>query len=149
MWYLSQGASFLASQHTFGVIRHVDGSVSHGQLLSLCDSGVKAVDPPCFRSRTTVQLRFKGDAIPAHVSFRLMRYVVRTYAPRPHQCHYHHQCHQIGHVTGSCLNSACCPKWSSEHGEKDCTSPIPKCVDCKKPHEANSSGWPQQEKNAK
>lgn len=129
-----------------GVIRDVATTISDGKLLSLCFSGVKVVEARRFGNTTTVQLLFEGDTIPSHVKLGLVRYPVHPYTPRPLQCH---QCHRIGHVAGSCLNVACCPKCTGEHAEKDCTATILKCVNCKKPHGANSPTCPQLQRERK
>lgn len=123
-----------------GVIRDVDASITDTKILSLCYSGVKIVEARRFGSTTTVQLLFEGDTIPAHVKLGLVRYSVQPYTPRPLQCHL---CHRIGHVAGSCLNAACCPKCAGQHTEANCTSPTPKCINCSKPHMASSLSCPR------
>lgn len=133
-----------------GIIRDVDRSLTEEELLEeispLYTLDAKVTEVKRFNRRTTdedgnvkylptgtIQVTFRAQAIPTHVSIFYVRCVVEKYVPKVLQCA---NCLRFGHTAKFCKGSVRCSKCGDGHDDKDCNKDISeqKCIHCEGPH---------------
>ncbi|KAH9361585.1 hypothetical protein HPB48_001462 [Haemaphysalis longicornis] len=121
---------------TVGVIYDVDASIRDKDLPILikpAHEGVVMRQVSRIGASNCLKIVFKGDSLPAHVKVGHFRQPVRTYVPKPLQCH---KSMKIGHVAAVCGSATVCPKCAGPHKASDCSEGTLKCANCEGPHDA-------------
>uniref|UniRef100_A0A8D9FHM3 Uncharacterized protein n=1 Tax=Cacopsylla melanoneura TaxID=428564 RepID=A0A8D9FHM3_9HEMI len=133
-----------------GIIRNVDPNITEQELLEeitpLYSIDATVTEVRRFNRRTTdadgnikyiptgtIQVTFRAQSIPTHVSIFYVRCEVEKFVPKVLQCI---NCLRFGHTARFCKGSARCSKCGENHSDNDCTKEVneQKCIHCNGPH---------------
>lgn len=138
---------FILFRH--GIVRGVDTTLSEQDILEeiqpmfLVDAKIVAVRR--FNRRVieenvakyvptgTIQVTFRAQSLPTHISIYYVRCEVEKYVPKVLQCR---KCLRFGHTEKSCKGQIRCSNCAENHPDDQCdkTQSEPKCVHCSGPH---------------
>lgn len=133
-----------------GIIRNVDTSLTTEDLMEemkplySVDITVTAVrrftrkvintdGSPEYKPTGTIQVTFRGQSLPTHVSIYYVRCEVEKYVPKVLQCS---KCLRFGHTDRNCKGKVRCSICAENHADSDCIKNVSeaKCVHCKGQH---------------
>lgn len=135
---------------SYGIIRNIDIDLSEEELQKHISSEKELVsvkrlnrkNPDGWTPSETVQLRFKGSALPSHIYLHELKVAVENYVFPVSQCS---KCWRFGHSAKMCpSHKIICPKCTGNHA--NCDKTIFKCVNCYGKHMALSKICPAYKK---
>lgn len=135
-----------------GIVRNVDTSLTEDELLEeitpIYNRSVKVTNVRRFNRRVqdtdgnieyvptgTIQVTFRGQSLPTHVSIYYVRCDVEKYVPKVLQCT---KCLRYGHTDRLCKSTLRCSLCAENHPDNQCSTAAEnrKCLHCKGPHSA-------------
>ncbi|XP_008485643.1 uncharacterized protein LOC103522316, partial [Diaphorina citri] len=152
-----------------GIIRNVEKNLTEEELLEeiipLYNSDAKVTDVRRFNRRSTdehgnvkyiptgtIQVTFRAQSTPTHVSIFYVRCEVEKYIPKVLQCT---NCLRFGHTARLCKGTARCSRCAENHPDDQCPKEVSeqKCVHCNGPHSSRvnfkNPACPEYEKQKK
>jgi hypothetical protein len=132
-----------------GIIRNVDKNLTEQDLLEEITplynmdakvTGVRRFNrrifdeqgKPSYVPTGTIQVTFRAQSIPTHVSIYYVRCEVEKYVPKVLQCT---NCLRFGHTATFCKGSVRCSRCGENHPDNECDNTTEqKCIHCNGPH---------------
>lgn len=122
-----------------GIIRDVDKDITESDLKKAISATTPVILVKRLGASETVKLVFATETMPEHVVVGHIRFRVLQYTDKPRQCH---KCRRFGHIQTACPHVQRCSRCGGTHDRIDCQADQPRCVNCKRKHEATSRSCP-------
>ncbi|KAG0420096.1 hypothetical protein HPB47_003681 [Ixodes persulcatus] len=122
-----------------GVIRGVSTEITHADLWASIREKAPVIQVRRLGKTEAVKLVFSSRTSPEYVFVGHTRYSVLSYLEKPRQCP---KCNRFGHLASTCSKMQRCSRCGGEHVVSECEAKQPRCLNCKRGHDAPSRNCP-------
>lgn len=122
-----------------GVIRGVSTEITDADLWASIREKAPVIQVRRLGKTEAVKLVFSTRTSPEYVFVGHTRYSVLSYLEKPRQCP---KCNRFGHLASTCSKTQRCSRCGGEHVVSECEAKQPRCINCKRGHDATSRNCP-------